>query len=58
MIDDILEQVQNGTLTAAEAKTKLASYENLGFVKIDHHRKKDKAFPKLYLEKGKQQNKF
>ena len=53
MIDDILEKVQNGTLTAAEAKEKLASYENLGFVKIDHHRKNRQGFPEIVFGEGK-----
>jgi pyridinium-3,5-biscarboxylic acid mononucleotide synthase len=53
MIDDILEQVQNGTLTVAEAKEKLASYENLGFAKIDHHRKNRQGFPEIVFGEGK-----
>ncbi|MGG0792094.1 nickel pincer cofactor biosynthesis protein LarB [Peribacillus simplex] len=53
MIDNILEQVQNGSLTAAEAKEKLASYENLGFVKIDHHRKRRQGFPEIVFGEGK-----
>ncbi len=53
MIDKILEQVQNGALTAAEAKEKLAAYENLGFAKIDHHRKKRVGFPEIVYGEGK-----
>jgi pyridinium-3,5-biscarboxylic acid mononucleotide synthase len=53
MIENILEQVQNGTLTAAEAKEKLATYENLGFVKVDHHRKKRVGFPEIIFGEGK-----
>lgn len=53
MIDRILEQVQNGTLTAAQAKEKLANYENLGFVKIDHHRKNRVGFPEIIYGEGK-----
>ncbi len=53
MIDDILEQVQKGSLTVAEAKGKLASYENLGFVKIDHHRKRRQGFPEIVFGEGK-----
>lgn len=53
MIDDILKQVENGLLTASEAKEKLASYENLGFVKIDHHRKKRQGFPEIVFGEGK-----
>ncbi|MBM4764670.1 nickel pincer cofactor biosynthesis protein LarB [Bacillus sp. B15-48] len=53
MIEKILEQVQNGTLNIAEAKEKLATYENLGFVKIDHHRKKRVGFPEIVFGEGK-----
>ncbi len=53
IIDRILEQVQNGTLTAAEAKEKLSTYENLGFVKIDHHRKNRQGFPEIVFGEGK-----
>ncbi|KAB7709182.1 nickel pincer cofactor biosynthesis protein LarB [Bacillus aerolatus] len=53
MIDDILEQVQNGVLSAAEAKEKLSTYENLGFVKIDHHRKSRQGFPEIVFGEGK-----
>lgn len=53
MIDEILEQVQSGAMTAAEAKEKLATYENLGFVKIDHHRKKRVGFPEIIYGEGK-----
>jgi pyridinium-3,5-biscarboxylic acid mononucleotide synthase len=53
VIDKILEQVQNGTLNVAEAKEKLATYENLGFVKIDHHRKQRVGFPEIIFGEGK-----
>ncbi|WP_053361739.1 nickel pincer cofactor biosynthesis protein LarB [Bacillus sp. FJAT-27251] len=53
MIDKILQEVQDGTLTAAEAKEKLATYENLGFVKIDHHRKKRVGFAEIVFGEGK-----
>lgn len=53
MIEKILEQVQNGTLTVTEAKEKLATYENLGFVKVDHHRKKRVGFPEVIFGEGK-----
>jgi pyridinium-3,5-biscarboxylic acid mononucleotide synthase len=53
MIDKILEQVQNGTMTIIEAKKQLATYENLGFVKIDHHRKKRVGFPEVVYGEGK-----
>jgi len=53
LIEEILEQVQNGILTAAEAKEKLSTYENLGFVKIDHHRKNRQGFPEIVFGEGK-----
>lgn len=53
MMDDILREVQNGTLSVAEAKKKLATYENLGFAKVDHHRKKRQGFPEIIYGEGK-----
>lgn len=53
VIEKILEQVQKGTLSVAEAKKKLATYENLGFVKVDHHRKKRVGFPEIVFGEGK-----
>ncbi len=58
MIDDILARVESGTLTAAEAKEKLASYEDLGFVKIDHHRHKRQGVPEIILGKEKRLSRF
>ncbi len=53
MMEEILEQVQSGKLTVAEAKAKLATYENLGFAKVDHHRKKRQGFPEVIYGEGK-----
>jgi NCAIR mutase (PurE)-related protein len=53
MIDKILEKVKNGKMTVSEAKEKLASYENLGFAKIDHHRKNRQGFPEIVFGEGK-----
>ncbi|RBW70193.1 nickel pincer cofactor biosynthesis protein LarB [Bacillus taeanensis] len=53
MLEEILEQVQQGTLSAAEAKEKLATYENLGFAKVDHHRTKRQGFPEIIYGEGK-----
>ena len=39
-----MEQVQNGKLSVEEAKEQLATFENLGFAKVDHHRKKRQGF--------------
>jgi len=52
-MEDILKQVQKGTLTVAEAKEKLATYEDLGFAKVDHHRKKRQGFPEVVYGEGK-----
>lgn len=53
MLEDILKQVQSGTLSIEEAKEQLATYENLGFAKIDHHRKKRQGFPEVVFGEGK-----
>lgn len=53
MMEEILEQVQKGTLSVAEAKNQLATYENLGFAKVDHHRKKRQGFPEIVYGEGK-----
>ena len=52
-MEDILKQVQQGTLSVAEAKEKLSTYENLGFAKIDHHREKRQGFPETIYGEGK-----
>lgn len=52
-MEEILRQVQQGTLTVEEAKIKLATYENLGFAKVDHHRKKRQGFPETIYGEGK-----
>lgn len=52
-MEDILRQVQDGTLSVAEAKKKLATYEDLGFAKVDHHRKKRQGFPEVIYGEGK-----
>ncbi|WP_342048165.1 nickel pincer cofactor biosynthesis protein LarB [Bacillus sp. OTU530] len=53
MLEDILEQVQKGTLSVTEAKEQLATFENLGFAKVDHHRKKRQGFPEIIFGEGK-----
>ncbi|MBS4212930.1 MULTISPECIES: nickel pincer cofactor biosynthesis protein LarB [Neobacillus] len=55
MLEEILSQVQSGKLTVAEAKEKLATYENLGFAKVDHHRKDRQGFPEVIYGEGKTQ---
>jgi len=53
MLEDILKQVQTGTLSIDEAKDKLSTYENLGFAMVDHHRKKRQGFPEVVYGEGK-----
>ncbi|MGF6951745.1 NCAIR mutase (PurE)-related protein [Neobacillus sp. B4I6] len=53
MLEEILEQVQRGTLSVKEAKEQLATFENLGFAKVDHHRKKRQGFPEVVYGEGK-----
>ncbi len=52
-MEDILRQVQDGTLSIEEAKKQLATYEDLGFAKVDHHRKKRQGFPEVIYGEGK-----
>jgi len=52
-MDEILRQVQQGKLTVDEAKQQLATYENLGFAKVDHHREKRQGFPETIYGEGK-----
>lgn len=52
-MEKILKQVQSGQLSIDEAKEKLATYENLGFAKVDHHRKKRQGFPEVVFGEGK-----
>ena len=52
-MEEILKQVQQGTLSVEEAKGKLATYENLGFAKVDHHRERRQGFPETIYGEGK-----
>jgi len=52
-MEEILKQVQAGTLNIEEAKKKLSTYEDLGFAKVDHHRKKRQGFPEVIYGEGK-----
>ncbi|WP_068673639.1 nickel pincer cofactor biosynthesis protein LarB [Oceanobacillus sp. Castelsardo] len=53
MMEDILRKVQEGSISIEEAKNKLASYEDLGFAKVDHHRKKRQGIPEVIYGEGK-----
>ncbi|MCJ7840710.1 nickel pincer cofactor biosynthesis protein LarB [Lederbergia sp. NSJ-179] len=52
-MEKILQQVRDGQLTVEEAKRRLATYENLGFAKVDHHRRKRQGFPEIIYGEGK-----
>ncbi|WP_149474281.1 nickel pincer cofactor biosynthesis protein LarB [Oceanobacillus polygoni] len=53
MMDEILKQLQDGTISIEQAKEQLAPYENLGFAKVDHHRPKRQGFPEVIYGEGK-----
>ncbi|MEH7117935.1 nickel pincer cofactor biosynthesis protein LarB [Neobacillus vireti] len=53
MLEEILKQVQTGALSIAKAKEQLATFENLGFAKVDHHRKKRQGFAEVIYGEGK-----
>ncbi|WP_066192021.1 MULTISPECIES: nickel pincer cofactor biosynthesis protein LarB [Gracilibacillus] len=53
MLGDILQQVANGTITPEEAEQRLENFEDLGFAKLDHHRKKRQGFPEVIFGEGK-----
>lgn len=52
-LDEILTQVSDGTLTIEKAKTMLASFEDLGFAKMDHRRESRTGFPEIIYGEGK-----
>lgn len=53
LLDNILKAVQAGDITIADAKEQLAAFEDLGFAKVDHHRKKRQGFPEVIYGEGK-----
>ena len=53
MLDQILQQVQQGQLTVEEAKVRLAAFDDLGFAKVDYHRKKRQGYPEIIYGEGK-----
>lgn len=50
---DTLKQVQEGNLTINEAMKALATYEDLGFAKVDHDRTRRQGFPEIIFGEGK-----
>jgi NCAIR mutase (PurE)-related proteins len=53
MLEEVLRQVQDRTLSVEVAAKQLATFENLGFAKVDHHRKKRQGFPEIVYGEGK-----
>jgi len=54
-LNDILRRVASGDLTVAEAMGRLATpaFEDLGFAKVDHHRRARCGFPEVIFCPGK-----
>lgn len=52
-IDNILNRVAEGVLSINEAKNQLATYEDLGYAKVDLHREKRQGFPEVIYGEGK-----
>ncbi|MBE0478819.1 nickel pincer cofactor biosynthesis protein LarB [Candidatus Aerophobetes bacterium] len=54
-IEDILKKVQEGTLQLEQALEKLREFpfEDIGFVRIDHHRELRRGFPEVIFCQGK-----
>lgn len=52
-MEEILRQVRDGKLSVEEARKQLATYEDLGFAKVDYHRKKRQGFPEVIFGEGK-----
>ncbi|MFC5649149.1 nickel pincer cofactor biosynthesis protein LarB [Paenibacillus solisilvae] len=53
MLENILKQVQDGSMSVEDASKRLAPFENLGFAKVDHHRKKRQGFPEIVYGENK-----
>lgn len=52
-MEEILKRLQRGEITVEAAKELLSPYENLGFAKVDHQRKKRQGFPEVIYGEGK-----
>ena len=55
-IKHILEQLESGQLTASDAydQLKLAPFEDLGYAKVDHHRKIRNGYCEVIFSEGKE----
>ncbi|PCT85562.1 1-(5-phosphoribosyl)-5-amino-4-imidazole-carboxylate carboxylase, partial [Listeria monocytogenes] len=52
-LDSLLQAVQSNQLSVTEAKTQLSHYDELGFAKIDLHRRQRQGFPEVVFGEGK-----
>jgi pyridinium-3,5-biscarboxylic acid mononucleotide synthase len=52
-LDDVLNQVKEGSMDVKEAKTLLSSFEDIGFAKVDHQREDRTGFPEVIFGEGK-----
>ena len=52
-LKNLLQQVSDGYLDPNAAYEELKQFEDLGFVKIDKHRKKRKGFPEVIYGESK-----
>lgn len=52
-LEEILNKVANGEIKVEEAKESLATYKDLGYAKVDLHRKKRQGFPEVIYGEGK-----
>src|SRR5690625_4873038 len=52
-MEELLKKVQHSILSVEEAMDELATYDNLGFAKVDLHREKRKGFPETIYGEGK-----
>ncbi len=52
-LEDVLNQVKEGSLDVKEAKTLLSSFEDIGFAKVDHQREDRTGFPEVIFGEGK-----
>jgi len=56
----LLEQVKEGKISPSEALLSLKKqpFYDLGFAKVDHHRRIRQEWPKLSTAQGKRRNRF
>ena len=52
-IEALLTAVQSNTLSVASAMKQLKQYNDIGFAKVDLHRKHRQGFPEVIFGEGK-----